>query len=82
MRILFIGAVAFSAHSLREQIAMGANIVGVCTLKESKFNADHHDLTAIAEQAGIPVYYTPALNSEEVTSSHGVDTVKLENPAG
>jgi methionyl-tRNA formyltransferase len=65
MRILFIGAVAFSAQALRELIAMRANIVGVCTLKESKFNADHHDLTPIAEQAGIPVYYTPYLNSEE-----------------
>lgn len=31
MRILFIGAVAFSAHALRELIAMQADVVGVCT---------------------------------------------------
>jgi len=43
MRILFIGSVAFSAHALRELIAMQAEIVGVCTLKESALNADHVD---------------------------------------
>jgi methionyl-tRNA formyltransferase len=63
MRILFIGAVAFSAQALRELIAMRAEVVGVCTLKESKFNSDYEDLTPIAEQAGIPVRYTPDVNS-------------------
>jgi methionyl-tRNA formyltransferase len=38
MRILFIGAVAFSAHALQELIAMQVEIVGVCTLKESALN--------------------------------------------
>ena len=66
MRILFIGAVAFSAHALRELIAMRAEVVGVCTLKQSVFNADHADLTPIAKQAGIPVLDTPDLNSVEV----------------
>jgi methionyl-tRNA formyltransferase len=32
MRILFIGSVVFSANALRELIAMGADVVGVCTL--------------------------------------------------
>jgi methionyl-tRNA formyltransferase len=63
MRILFIGAVAFSAQALRELIAMRAKVVGVYTLKECKFNSDHEDLTPIAEQAGIPVYCTPNVNS-------------------
>lgn len=63
MRILFIGAVAFSAQALHELIAMRAKVVGVCTLKESEFNADHEDLTPIAEQAGIPVQHTPNVNS-------------------
>jgi methionyl-tRNA formyltransferase len=58
MRILFIGSVAFSAHALRELVAMQAEIVGVCTLKESAFNADHMDLTSIANDAGIPTFYT------------------------
>lgn len=65
MRILFIGAVKFSSQALRMLIAIQAEVVGVCTLKESKFNSDHEDLTTIAEQAGIPVKYTPNVNSEE-----------------
>lgn len=64
MRILFIGAVEFSARALRELIAMRADVVGVCTLLESAFNADHVDLTPIAEEAGIPVCITPDINGE------------------
>jgi len=63
MRILFIGSVVFSAHALRELIAMGADIVGVCTLIESGFNADHQDLTPIAEEAGIPVHSASDLHA-------------------
>lgn len=65
MRILFIGAVAFSARALRELIAMQLKVVGVCTLKESAFNADHEDLTLIANAAGIPALYAPDLHSPE-----------------
>lgn len=63
MRILFIGAVTFSAHALRELIAMQSEIVGVCTLKESVFNADHVDLAGIANDAGIPTLYAQDLES-------------------
>lgn len=66
MKILLIGAVAFSARALRELIAMRAEVVGVCTLKQSSFNSDHADLTPIAAQAGIPVRHTPDLNDREV----------------
>ena len=48
MKILFIGAVSFSAHTLIKLISMRAEVVGVCTLKESSFNSVHQDLTAIA----------------------------------
>jgi len=65
MRILFIGAVTFSAKALSELIKMRAEVVGVCTLRESKFNSDHADLSPIAEQARIPVRYTPNINSAE-----------------
>lgn len=65
MRIFFIGAVALSAHALRELIAMQAEIVGVSTLKESAFNADHVDLTSIANEAGIPTLYAQNLDSLE-----------------
>ena len=54
MRILFIGAVKFSAKALEMLISIQAEIVGVCTLKESKFNSDHEDLTNIAHHAGNP----------------------------
>jgi methionyl-tRNA formyltransferase len=75
MRILFIGAVAFSAHALRELLAMQADVVGVCTLKSSKFNSDHEDLTPIAEQANIPVYLDPDLHSSE-----SLDWIRKLNP--
>ena len=65
MRILFVGAVAFSARALQELIAMQVDVVGVCTLAHSAFNADHVDLTSIAEQAGIPVCNTSDINSLE-----------------
>ena len=65
MKILFIGSVIFSAHALRELINMGADVVGVCTLISSTFNADHEDLTPIAEKAGIPVNTAADLHSKE-----------------
>jgi methionyl-tRNA formyltransferase len=75
MKILFIGAVAFSAHALRELIAMHANVVGVCTLTESKLNSDHEDLTPIAEQADIPVYIDPDLHTPK-----SLDWIRALNP--
>ncbi|MEA3643246.1 MAG: formyltransferase family protein [Lamprobacter sp.] len=68
MRILFIGAVAFSARALHELLAMQAEVVGVCTLRQAAFNADHADLTPIAEQACIPVCHAPDLHNPEVIS--------------
>lgn len=65
MRIIFIGTVNFSAVALRELISMRADVVGVCTLQSSSFNADHEDLTPIAQAAGIPVCSLPDLNGEE-----------------
>lgn len=65
MRIVFIGAIEFSASALRELIAMQANIVGVCTLTKSSFNSDHTDLTPIANSAGIPVFNAIDINSPE-----------------
>jgi methionyl-tRNA formyltransferase len=40
MRIIFIGAVAFSRSALERLIEIRAGIVGVCTLNESSINAD------------------------------------------
>ena len=65
MRILLIGSVALSAHALRELITMQFEIVGVCTLKESAFNADHVDLTSIANDAGIRALNAQNLDNPE-----------------
>ena len=65
MRILFIGSVAFSAHALRELIAMQAEIGRVCTLKDSAFNANHMDLVSITNDAGIPATGTQNLDNSE-----------------
>jgi methionyl-tRNA formyltransferase len=66
MKILFIGAVNFSAHALRKLINMQSNVVGVCTLSHSSFNADHCDLTPIARDANIPSRITPNINDKDV----------------
>lgn len=64
MKILFIGAVEFSARALRELINIQIDIVGVCTLSSSPFNSDHEDLTPIASNAGIPVLSAPDLHCQ------------------
>ena len=65
MRIAFIGAVEFSRQTLELLIEMKQNVVGVCTLKDSLFNADHCDLSGICRSHRIPWAYTPNINSEE-----------------
>ena len=65
MRIVFIGSVLFSAAALEQLLDMNADVVGVCTLSKSSFNADHFDLSEIANQAYIPVKYTPNINDIE-----------------
>jgi methionyl-tRNA formyltransferase len=75
MRIVFIGSVAFSACALRELISMGADVVGVCTLRNSSFNADHQDLTPIAQDAAIPVCSAADLNNQEA-----IDWIMSQSP--
>ena len=67
MKIVFIGSVEFSAEMLKELILMQANIVGVCTLAESKINADHFDLMKLTNNIGIPSRYASNVNDFEVT---------------
>lgn len=66
MKILFIGAVDFSANALRKLINMQADVVGVCTLSYSICNADHRDLTPIARDANIPCRYMPDMNDVNI----------------
>ncbi len=68
MRIVFIGAVEFSLRALERLVEMNAEIVGVCTLQESKFNADHVDLSSFSVMHGIPVFYADDINSTETLS--------------
>jgi len=68
MKIVFIGAVKFSLACLEKLVAINADVVGVCTLKESPFNADHVDLTHFSEKNGIPVLYAQDINSRETLS--------------
>jgi len=63
MRIVFIGAVEFSLRALERLVSLGADIVGICTLKESKFNADHIDLASVGAAHGIPCFYAEDINS-------------------
>ena len=65
MRIILIGAVRFSEKAVAELIKMKAELVGVCTLEKSPFNADHVDLTPLCREYDIPVKYTTDINSAE-----------------
>lgn len=65
MRIVFVGSVQFSKILLEHLIEMNAEVVGICTLKSSASNADHSDLSALADQYGIPWVYSPDINSQE-----------------
>jgi methionyl-tRNA formyltransferase len=65
MRIVFIGTVEFSKLALEHLVTLGAEIAGICTLKESKFNADHVDLTSVGVEHGIPCFYADDINSTE-----------------
>ena len=63
MRIVFIGTVEFSLGALEHLLALSAGVVGVCTLAESLFNADHVDLSDISEAHGLPWIYAEDINS-------------------
>ncbi len=75
MRIVFVGTVGFSLSALERLVNIGAEIVGVCTLKESKFNSDHVDLSRISELHGIPWLYANDINSVEA-----IDWIKNKSP--
>ncbi len=75
MRIVFIGAVKFSASVLTRLIKMKADIAGVCTLEKSGFNSDHADLSALCREHNIDCRYTPDINSPE-----SISWIKEKNP--
>jgi methionyl-tRNA formyltransferase len=65
MRIVFIGNVEFSLEVLKFLVKLEAEIVGVCTSKESEFNSDHVDLSSFAQTHGISSFYAKDINSKD-----------------
>jgi methionyl-tRNA formyltransferase len=63
MKILFIGTVDFSLKTLQHLLAIGANVVGVCTMKNNDFNSDFVDLSSICQKYKIPWIYVSDINS-------------------
>ena len=65
MRILFIGSLKFSENLLKFLIASSENIVGVVSLKSSKYNADFSDISLIANKNNIDSISIDDINSHE-----------------
>lgn len=68
MRVVFIGTVEFSRCALEHLFSMGVEVVGVCTLEASPFNADHVDLSALSATHDVPWVYAKDINSTETLS--------------
>jgi methionyl-tRNA formyltransferase len=65
MRIVFIGAVEFSLMALKCLVEQGAEVVGVCTLRESKSHSDFGHVGAFSISKKIPTLYVDDINSLE-----------------
>jgi len=65
MRVVFIGTVQFSLKALEKLVSIKANIVGVCTKKESSFNSDFTNLVPMCENNKIPYIHTENINSND-----------------
>jgi len=68
MRIVFIGTVEMSQRSLKAILGLknsAAEVVGVCTLAVSTFNADHVDLKPLCDEYGIPCHHVEDINGAE-----------------
>ena len=57
MKILFIGTVEFSKKALQKLIGLNAQVVGVCTEENSKFNSDFEDLKPLCNKNNIAFRY-------------------------
>ena len=78
MRILFIGCVKSSEIFLNKLIEINANIVGVVTKSESKFNADFVDLGEICRKQKIDYLYVHNINdciSKEYIKEKNADLI-------
>jgi len=75
MKIFFIGTVEFSNLALKKLISLNADIVGVATKSQSKFNSDFTDLAPLSKQNEIPVKYV-----KDINAPHIIDWIKTLNP--
>lgn len=64
MRILFIGCVKSSEIFLKKLIELDAEIIGVVTKSESKFNSDFVDLGEICRERKIDYLYVHNINDQ------------------
>lgn len=65
MRILFIGCVKSSEFFLKKLIEVNAEIVGVITKSESKFNSDFVDLGEVCREKKIDYIYVCNVNDQD-----------------
>ena len=58
MRIVYVGAVEFSEHCLREVLENGGNVVAIITLapKLAGVHSDFADLSTLAAKYEVPIY--------------------------
>ncbi len=75
MRVVFIGSVEFSLHTLEKLIRLDVNLVGVCTKESSSFNGDFADLMPVCVSNSIPCLHVDDINSEE-----NIEWIKRLNP--
>lgn len=75
MRIVFIGSVDFSRHTLLHLVRMKAHVVGVCCKSVSNFNADFSDLKPTCEELQIP-----CLHVNDINECGTVDWIKKLQP--
>lgn len=75
MKILYIGAVEFSARMLQKLIDLDAPIVGVVSPTASSINADFFDLSSIAEAHGIPWKHITNVNDAD-----SLNWIRQKNP--
>ncbi len=66
MRIFFIGCVKSSELFLKKLIEIDAEIVGVITKEESKFNSDFVNLGYICKKYGIDYRFVKSVNEDSV----------------
>ncbi|MEN6318282.1 MAG: formyltransferase family protein [Syntrophaceae bacterium] len=68
MRIVFIGCVEFSYHTLDYILTLkGIELAGVVTRRESAFNADFRSLEPLAVKAGVPCYFADGSSQDRIS---------------